>query len=76
MTVEQLIEFLSDCDPSAIVTLSNATGTKTSILADVEIGYHYDDDTYVDFVTYDDAIEDPDINLDKFKTAVRLYSED
>jgi hypothetical protein len=76
MTVEELIELLEDCDRDAVVVLSNASGTRISILDEVVNGHYIEADSYGDFVSDEEVEEDEQINIDDSEPAVCLISED
>jgi hypothetical protein len=76
MRVEELIELLEECDPLAVVVLSNADGTRISLLDDVVPGHYIEADSYGDFVSEEEVEEDEKINIDDSEPAVCLFSED
>jgi hypothetical protein len=77
MTVEELIDILSGCNPQAVVILSNASQTRISPLDELIVGYWIEDESgATDFVSEDDLIDDENINIDGSEDAVCLISED
>ena len=76
MTVEELIDILSEYDHDTIVVLSNASGTRISLLDEVVSGQYIEEESYGDFVSDEEIEEDENINVQGSQPAVCLLSED